>query len=155
MGRKLKRYPSRKEQETYDGRYDNLYGSYYGSVFYKYEQLTDFESSKPVSWEPFSKYQIKVHLDNGRAQIYNGMRNSIRTVFENDHSDECISRDFSLNLSERMYEKQLTQRELSAATGISQATLSNYLLRKSIPSLSAAIRIADALDCNVYDLIEC
>ncbi len=152
MGRKVNARV--KEHDSYDGRYDHLYGSYYGSLYFEYKQYTQFESTTCVSWEPYTDHQIKIYLDDGGIRIYNGRYRSIRTVFENDHSDEAITRDFSFNLQERMYDKELTQKDLSKLTGISQSMISNYITRERTPSLSAALRIADALECSVYDLVE-
>lgn len=154
MGRKFSSKRSRMELEEYEGQYDDLYGSYYGMLFFDYLRRTAYESSKPVSWEPFTRDQIRVHLDDGRTEIYNGQYCSIRTVFKNDHSEECISREFSINLRERMREKGLTQKSLSELAGISQPMISNYLTKERVPSLPAAIRIADVLGCSLYDLIE-
>lgn len=154
MGRHYKRKPEYGQENNYDGRYDHLYGHYYGSMFDHYTKLTKYEPTYSVSWEPYTKHQIKIYLDDGTARIYNGRHKTIRNVLPNDHSEKAITRDFSYNLQERLYDKNMTQSELSKITHISQPMISNYINREKTPTLSAALRIADALDCSVYDLVE-
>jgi len=49
-------------------------------------------------------------------------------------------------------EKNMTQDELSALSGVSKRMIQNYIYGKSDPTLSKLKQIADALDVKVSDL---
>lgn len=49
--------------------------------------------------------------------------------------------------------QKMTQQELAHATGIERATLSRYETGKREPPLSAAAKIASALNISIDDLI--
>jgi transcriptional regulator with XRE-family HTH domain len=49
---------------------------------------------------------------------------------------------------------ELTQRELARLTGTSAAAISNFEAGNNSPTLGTLLRLADALRCNVTDLVE-
>ena len=64
----------------------------------------------------------------------------------------CIlySMGFKENLKSELIYKDMLVKELAAKTGISRHTLDNYLnVREHIPTLDAAVKIAQALDVSV------
>lgn len=61
---------------------------------------------------------------------------------------------FSNNLREVMREKGYTQRDLSYATGLSEATISAYLNNRKLPGIKAIINIAYELNLTVDDLVD-
>ena len=61
---------------------------------------------------------------------------------------------FSDNLREIMSEKGYNQEQLAEDSGISQSTISEYLNKKYIPSATAILNIAYALDCDIVDLVD-
>lgn len=64
-------------------------------------------------------------------------------------------REHSIRLRIRQMRKAagMNQGELAKAAGIKQAMLSKYENSENLPSLSAIVRIADALCCTVDELI--
>ena len=57
---------------------------------------------------------------------------------------------FGENLKSELVYKDMLVKELAAKTGISRHTLDNYLnLRKHIPTVDAAVKIANALGVSV------
>ena len=48
----------------------------------------------------------------------------------------------------------LTQRQLAARVGTSSAAISNIEAGNNAPTLGTLVRLADALDCNVSDLVK-
>ena len=127
---------------------------FYESIFRQYEVENRYEAANVDHWEPYGKYQIKLYTEDGTVKIYHAMMHMTRTLFENDHSDKAIMREFSNNLTIKMVETGMTQKEIANATGISQGAISSYIRKTSTPSLTAAVRIADALGCDVRDLFE-
>lgn len=63
-------------------------------------------------------------------------------------------RIFSNNLYEMMYDKHLTQQDLSDMTGYSQATISKWLNGTQAPTVFAVINLSYALDEDYDDLID-
>lgn len=49
-------------------------------------------------------------------------------------------------------EKRLSQNDVSKAVGIAQSTLSEYERGVLLPSLSAAKRLAELLECTIDDI---
>jgi transcriptional regulator with XRE-family HTH domain len=47
----------------------------------------------------------------------------------------------------------LTQRGLAALSGTSSAAISNFEAGNNAPTLGTLVRLAEALDCNVSDLV--
>ena len=60
---------------------------------------------------------------------------------------------FGDNLASILREQRMTQTELARITGISPAMISDYVNKRSIPGLMAAINIAYALDMDVDELV--
>lgn len=56
---------------------------------------------------------------------------------------------FATNLKKAMDERNMTQTELSALTGIGKSSISQYLSGKNEPTEKRIEEIADALECSV------
>lgn len=61
---------------------------------------------------------------------------------------------FGDNLNSILQERGMSQRQLSIDSGVSQAMISDYINKRQIPGLQAAINMAYALDIDVSDLID-
>lgn len=61
---------------------------------------------------------------------------------------------FGSNLESMMNEYGWTQRELAEATGLTQATISNYIHKRRMPTIKAIINLSYVLGCDLYDLID-
>ena len=61
---------------------------------------------------------------------------------------------FGDNLVYMMKSSNVTQRELSYSTGLSESAISSYINKRKIPGIKAIINIADALECTVSELID-
>jgi len=60
---------------------------------------------------------------------------------------------FANNLAKNMHDKYISQSELSNVTGISSVSLSRYINERATPSGYNLEKIADALGCDITDLI--
>jgi putative transcriptional regulator len=56
-------------------------------------------------------------------------------------------------IKEVLLEKHLKQIELSSTLGLAKSTVSQWVCGKTQPSLPMLFKIAEALDCDVIDLI--
>lgn len=61
---------------------------------------------------------------------------------------------FGDNLVYMMKSSNVTQRDLSCFTGLSESAISSYINKRKIPGIKAIINIADALECTVSELID-
>ena len=61
---------------------------------------------------------------------------------------------FGDNLQDILKDQNISQRELSNKTGLSEASISNYINKRRVPSLKALINISYALHFDVSDLID-
>ena len=60
---------------------------------------------------------------------------------------------FKANILDIMYQKGITQKDISLISGISEVMLSRYINGDMIPSFYKIYKIADALECSIDDLI--
>lgn len=61
---------------------------------------------------------------------------------------------FSEYLGDLMKEKQITQKDLAIASGLSESSISAYLNEQRYPTYRAIINIAYALDVSTDDLLD-
>ena len=110
---------------------------------------------KVVLWAGQGKHTIRIRVTNGDTLEYNGSSDSLRIVPEPKAktNDGDVRKNFAYNLLGRMATAGHTQQTLSDYTGLSQQSISNYIKALSTPSLTAAIKIAEALGCNLGDLL--
>lgn len=60
---------------------------------------------------------------------------------------------FTSKLADAIGESRMTQQQLAEKTGVSQSLLSNYLNGKTIPTAYRLQKIADAIHCDMKDLV--
>ena len=60
---------------------------------------------------------------------------------------------FGDNLRDILKEYGMTQRQLAEETGLTEATISNYINKRKIPSMRAIVNIANDLDISTDELI--
>lgn len=60
---------------------------------------------------------------------------------------------FGDNLSSVLKEENMTQRELSSLTGISEGTISRYINKLQMPTVRAIINISFALEWSFEDML--
>ena len=69
-------------------------------------------------------------------------------------SEQEWLRTFSRNLSCMMREQGMNQADLAEEAGISRAALCKYLRGERMPKITAVINLADALYCDIRDLVD-
>jgi transcriptional regulator with XRE-family HTH domain len=62
--------------------------------------------------------------------------------------------EFGRNFQGIMQDAGFTQKQLARATGISEASISNYIHGTTMPKITAIVNIAYALECSVDDLVD-
>lgn len=61
---------------------------------------------------------------------------------------------FGDNLVSILQERDMSQSQLSKKSGVSAAMISDYVNKRSMPGLMAAINMAYALDVDLKDLVD-
>lgn len=61
---------------------------------------------------------------------------------------------FGDNLKSLLDEKKMSQQGFAQELGISESTVSNYILGKRMPDVRMILKISYILDCDLYDLID-
>lgn len=105
-----------------------------------------------IEWRELGRSRIVCTLDDGSKKVFDFNDSSVYTI-PSERDEATWRKTFGTALKDTLCETQITQKELSALTGISQITISNYITGKSVPSLYAANIIARALDCGIDDLV--
>lgn len=100
-------------------------------------------------------FEVVVRLLDGTMVAYDDLTHMVRRLpSDSDHLSESeYLNEFAIRLHRRMAAKAMTQLTLSELTGISNVTLSNYLNRKTMPSIYNVYKIAKALGCSIEDFM--
>lgn len=59
-----------------------------------------------------------------------------------------------IRLEEARKKKNMTQKNLAVRTGVSQAAICKFEAGQNNPSLDTLIRLANALDCSLDELVD-
>ena len=111
-----------------------------------------------ASWYPCGEQMITVRLKNGKIVLYEFIGGLITTlrpaIGEPDESrDEKKWRMiFAQNLKNKMRAKGISHNRLAALCDISQVSVSKYINGMTTPSAYTLERMAQALDCSIYEL---
>lgn len=129
--------------------------TYHELVYDLFLENNPYYRDKVVSWDVHGKHTIRIRVSNGDTLEYNGSSDNLRIVPEPKVkiSDGDIRKSFACKLVVRMRDTGHTQQTLSEYTGISQQSISNYIKAISTPSLTAALKIAEVLQCDLKDLL--
>ncbi len=68
-------------------------------------------------------------------------------------SDQEWSMNFAQKLRKLLYQRGMSQKDLSKITGISEHTISKYHCMASQPTVGNIIKIANALGCSLDEII--
>lgn len=129
--------------------------TYHELIYDMFLENNPYYRDKVVLWAAQGKHTIRVRVTNGDALEYNGSTDNLRIVAEPKAktNDGDVRKNFAYNLLKKMAAAGHTQQTLSYDTGISQPTISNYIKAISTPSLTAAMKIAEVLGCDLSDLL--
>lgn len=106
-----------------------------------------------VSCEEDGVYDYIIKTDDGCMYIYDCLDESIKKIVDDPRrmTEEDFRRETGRRIKRMMRRRQLTESELSDATGISQVMLSRYITGKSSPSFYNISKIATALNCDICE----
>ena len=129
--------------------------TYHELIYDMFLENNPYYRDKVVLWAAQGKHTIRVRVTNGDTLEYNGASDNLRIVIEPKvrTNDGDVRKNFAYNLSERMNAVGHSQQTLSEYTGLSQQSISNYIKALSTPSLTAAMKIAEVLRCDLGDLL--
>lgn len=101
--------------------------------------------------DKFNFEWLIVTLDDGDRIIFDYIERTIRRIPRDaEHLSEKEARkEFGVRLKKLMFQRGVTQNDLSETTGIVRTTISDYITGKHSPSFYAVDKIAKALDCSI------
>ena len=67
--------------------------------------------------------------------------------------EDNLKEDIIRNIRVKMREKNMKQKELADAAGITECAMIKYMKHKRIPNTISIIKIATALNCTTDDLL--
>lgn len=122
--------------------------------------FTNFKNQFPcfadraVEYREKGPFELVVKLDDGHVISYYDTEQGIRRLPNDDSclTEEECREEFGIRLYRLMYDKGITQSELSEITGITQSNISNYITGRKTPSFYTVDKIARALDCSIEEL---
>lgn len=136
------------------------------SVDTKWESIIDefvlhyrYLADKIIGWYPSGQGEIIIMLKDGTKFRYDSIEKNTYPIYDPDEDnileDELEWRKmFSNRLCAKMHKFGYNQSLLSEATGISQVTISKYINCKATPTAYNVQKLAKALHCNSFELIE-
>lgn len=124
------------------------------TMFEKFKEYNPILAGRVVEYERAGSNSIKLTLRDGAVLLYHYLMNSYRRLVEYEFTEEGCRTEVSYRLAELMADNGVDQKELAEISGLSEATISNYINRKTTPNLHAARVLARALNCSVNDLLD-
>jgi DNA-binding Xre family transcriptional regulator len=127
---------------------------YYDEIYDKFKLYNPAIERTVCEWRPSNKHSIRLVLNDGTEWEYHHVLNSLRRVVKYDYTEDQCKEEFRNRLLELMADNYYNQQTLAEAAGISQASISKYLNKKSLPDLYTVRQLARALNCSVNDLLD-
>ncbi len=129
----------------------------YDDIYNRCMRHYGFLMPQVVGWRPSGKQSIIINLSDGTSIEYHNQLNAIKNIRADDNNDDITEDEvrniFSYRLVSKMADAGMSQLDLAKVSGISQISISNYIHKKTTPSIWAAVRLADALGCDARDLL--
>ena len=132
---------------------------YYEHIYDNFKFDHPYLEVDVVEWRPRGEQGIRVTLRDMSQYDYNMSSRGVRRVkvfdmsIMEDITDEKCRSCVAYNLIELMDIRGFSQNTLAEATGLGRGSINNYINGKATPSITALIKIARALNCEVGDLI--
>ena len=115
-----------------------------------YESAIRFEEVGPFELMIYCKDGSKVRYDDFNGDWFKWYPSDYDI---NKRSEEQIIQDFKWRLKRTMTLRCIGQAQLAERSGISQATISNYLNGKNMPDILKLNELARALDVDAAELL--
>ena len=128
--------------------------NYYDEVYGKFKLYNPAIERTVSEWRPSSKHSIRLILDDGTELEYHHVLNSLRRVVKYDYTTDRCKEEFRNRLLELMADNAYNQQTLAEVANISQASISNYLNKKTLPDLYAVRQLARAFNCSIDELLD-
>lgn len=133
---------------------------HYEEIYAKFKECSPHLAKLTVDYRPRGDTGIRVTLDDGERYDYDIHYPAPRRV-ENIRLEDAVKIDdqqcrdvFAYRMKDLMKRRGFNQVLLSEYTGISRATISNYINAKNTPTLIHMRKIAHALDCTIGELTD-
>lgn len=108
-----------------------------------------------VDWRQVGPCEIVVRFEDGYRVHYSSRTHCFTPMYDMlSMNDDDWKWQFSMRLLVQMQTARMTQEKMAEETGLSQATISNYMNGRRVPDAIALNKIVRALGCSVTDLTD-
>lgn len=113
--------------------------------------------NKMESWEEYDDMSVLVRTTDGKEYFFDAFEDYARLIKRFEHADELTDeewrRGFSYFLDREIMNSGMRRYEVAEQAGITETMLSRYLSCKAVPSSIILQRLADAIGCDVNDIL--
>ena len=132
----------------------NLYSSSAMNVFMRrYQHLYD----DAECWIEYDGFSVIVQMQDGRAYMYDESEDRLRKIKMFTDSSELTKEEwqkgFAFFLEKAIWESGIPKYIISEDAGISIVHFNNCLHNKTIPSAYVLHRLANAIGCEITDIL--
>ncbi len=133
--------------------------NFYERIYKDYELYYGSDNFRVLRWEPDGKYGIVVYQEGGYKSYYDSLTNTVynvrRRADDSDFvSDDVYAKRFAWRFRTAVYASGLSREEICDMADISNASLSNYMNGKKMPTVAKICKLAKVLKYPVQDLID-
>ena len=112
---------------------------------------------KAERWVEYDGFSVIVQMYNGDTYLYDDSEDQIRRIKLIDDSSDLTEEEwrngFSYFLDKEIWASRMHKYEIAECAGISNVQLSRYLNKKITPSAYVIQRLADAIGCDIRDIL--
>ena len=111
-----------------------------------------------IRFEEVGPFELMIYCEDGSKVLYDNFNGDWFKHYPSDYdiskrSEKHIIEDFQWRLKRLMALRCICQEQLAEMSGISQASISNYLSGKSMPDILKLNKLARALDVDMSELL--
>lgn len=129
----------------------------YQDALERFEMYYPGIAKSAIDWWPSGHFHITIKLSDSTLFEFNPGDNSLRKLTpvspETVNDSERLKKEIGHNLAKRVRESGMPQNIVAEKCGITTAMLSRYIHGSSMPGLDKVYILANALGCNVSDIL--
>lgn len=128
----------------------------YEEILERYKTYYSFFYNQTVDWWPSGRLCITVKLEDGALLEYDSVDNTIRKIQLDRHmtDSDFLRKEIGHNLQKVISARGMSQGDIAAKCGITDAMLSRYIHGTSMPGVDKIYALADVLGCRITDILD-
>lgn len=136
-----------------------MYLSRWDEMFERFKSQYSFFADTIAEWWPSGRREITIRFKDQTRVVYDDITDTMRFIKKdrveaNEGDEEKWREQFAYNLSRRMLDCGLTQRDIASRVGVTNVMMNRYCKGTSTPSFFIIKKIASVLQCSITELTE-